>query len=134
MKIDIRTSELRQGFVRKKSFIDVATRVQFNEEERAIIHHRKLEHDVVLEREAPFNSKKKKSRLPPVVQFALSFLKPQNTHHLTIAKLIKGVDRYPFATPLEAKVYEAELVEKFQQLKAYIMGNAEVSPGQSFEL
>jgi hypothetical protein len=113
------------GLFRKALFYVVRTTVQFSPEELAAIRRGRLEKTIVVER-------------PPHAQ-ARRNVKPDllATWHfdLTIGKLIKGIDDYPFETPLEAKRYDGELREALTLLKDYIDGNATPRRGsESFEL
>jgi hypothetical protein len=138
MRVNIEHKTETKGLLRKTTFHIVALAVDFSDEEKAIIKERKLEHDVVLERDVPANVDEEKHAerglLAKVVTAAVKG-RDANHFHLTIGKLLNGVDLYALATPLEAKEYEAELKERLTSLKGYIMGNAGIEEKtSSFEL
>jgi hypothetical protein len=122
MRVSIEHSEKTEGLIFKTKYFHVKLKVEFSNEERAIIQQRKLEKDIIMERNPPADVK----------------VKPGdnlNIFDLTIGKLAKrGEDTYVVATPLEAKSYEGELVQRLQVLKAHIMENASTGTSKSFEL
>ena len=138
MRVQIEHKTETKGLLRKTTFHIVALTVEFSDEEKAIVRERKLERTVILERDVPANVDEDKHAerglLAKVVTAAVKG-RDANHFHLTIGKLLNGVDQYALATPLEAKEYEAELAEVLAKLKAYIMENAGVEQkSSSFEL
>ena len=137
MKVDIKHVEKKQGLVFKKTLHGVQLSIGFSEEEKAIIAERKLEKDVVVERGAPsdVDAEKHANRgLMKMVATAVVSGAGANHFDLTIGKLLQGSDTYFFATPSEAKDYEAVLHEELPKLKAYIVDNVSAGEGSSFEL
>lgn len=137
MKVDITHSEKRTGMVFKTTHYGVTVKVTFNDEERAIIEERKLHYDVVVNRDYPSDvdgERHEERGLGKRLLTAAVKGGDANHFHLTINKLMKGPDTHHFSTPAEAKGYELELKEALPRLKEYIMGNAELGAGDSFEL
>jgi len=138
MKVSITHDEKKTGMVFKKTHYGVALTVRFSDEERAIIEARKLLHDIILERGCPSDVDPEKHEdrgLGKMVLTAVTKGADANHFHLTINKLMKGTDTFWFETPIEAKSYEKLLkTETLPELKEYIMGNAEMGTGDSFEL
>jgi hypothetical protein len=138
MKIDIKHVEKSQGLVFKKTFHGVALTVQFSEEENAIINQRKLGRTILIERDVPADQNAEKHQNRGIVsKLATAALKGADANHfdLTIGKLQAGTDTYYLPTPLAAKEYEAVLRNRLPDLKAHIMGNAEIErKSDSFEL
>lgn len=124
MKIDIEHREETSGWINKKTYYVVDLRITFSEEEMQIVKQRKLENVVILERGVPANRDRSK------------FRGMEDVFDLRIGKFARGEsDSYAFATPLEAKEYDAELREKLPELKSFIMENAEIEQkSDSFEL
>ncbi len=138
MRVSIEHGTETKGLLRKTTFHLVLLSVEFSEEEKAIIRERKLERDIILERDVPANVDEDKHAnrglLSKVVTAAVKG-RDANHFHLTIGKLLSGPDSYALSTPLEAKEYEEELKEKLVILKDFIMGNKEVKQkSASFEL
>lgn len=122
MRISIEHGETTTGFIFKKTLFTVRLAVQFSEEELAIIKLRKLESDVLVERDPPADVSLRNTDNP-------------NIFHLTIGKLVKkGSDTYVVSTPIEAKNYEMLLHERLKLLKEYIMGNADGGTSKTYEL
>ena len=137
MKVSISHAEQSKGLLFKKTLHNVICDVQFSEEEQQIITERSLEGDVVLERDVPadVDAEKHANRgLGKKLMTAAISGRDANHFHLTIGKLMRGPDTYAVGTPIEAKVYEEELVERLRSLKGYLEGNATVAEGPSFEL
>lgn len=138
MKIDIQHVEKSQGLIFRKTLHGVALTVQFNEEERQIIKQRRLQDDVILERDIPADVDPAKiEKRGMAAKLATVALKGRDAlhYHLTINRLLSGTDTYFLSTPAEAKGYEADLREKLPLLKAYILDNAEIEQkSDSFEL
>lgn len=138
MKIDIVHTEKTTGLIFKKRHHGVTVRVQFSDQEKAIIKERKLQRTVILERDCPSDVDPEKHNQRSngrVIATALMKGRDANHFHLTIGKLLDGPDTYFLSTPLVAKAYELELVEKLPDLKDYIVENEGVSGGTlSFEL
>lgn len=122
MRVSINHHAMTTGLILKKTYHAVTLQLTFSNEELAIIKQRRLENDVILERDIPADVKPSSVANPDIF-------------HLTIAKLVrKGEDTYVTNSPLEAKMYEEKLVERLQLLKQYIMGNAETGQSKTFEL
>lgn len=122
MRVSIDHKEVSTGLIMKKTYHEVKLTLVFSNEELAIIKQRRLENDVILERDIPADVKPSSVANPDIF-------------HLTIGKLVrKGEDTYVTASPLDAKVYEERLVERLKVLKDYIVGNAEVGQSKTFEL
>jgi hypothetical protein len=137
MKVSIKHEEQKKGMLFKKTLYSVVCDVQFSEEEKQIISSRKLEHDIILERDPPadVDAEKHANRgLGKKLMTAAINGRDANHFHLTINKLLHGADSYAMQTPIEAKAYEEELVERLRDLKGYLEGNAEVGGETSFEL
>ncbi len=141
MKVSIQHTERTTGVLRRTTIHGVVVRVDFSEEEQAIIVHRNLKYDVVLERGYSAELSNKQVRKQEnrgigrkLITAAVSGMDANSTN-LTINKLLKGPDTYFLDTPLEAKVYEDELRKRLVQLKDYIVGNEGiVTKSSSFEL
>lgn len=138
MKVDIKNVEKKTGgFFSKKTLHGIALNVTFSEEEQAIIKERRLEGDVILEREhsADVDVEKEANR-SLVGKIAKAAMQGTDsfTPHLTIHKLLAGTDTHFFDTPLEAKEYTDKLKETLPGFKNYIMENAEAGQDDSFEL
>ena len=137
MKVSIKHTEKKTGMVFKTTHYGVTLSIDFNDEERAIIADRKLQDDLILERDwgSDIDGEKKEERgLASKLLTAATKGADANHPHLTINKLLIGPDTHHFSTPAEAKMYEAELKEVLPKFKDYIMGNAELGSGDSFEL
>ena len=137
MKVSIKHEEQKKGMLFKKTLYSVVCDVQFSEEEKQIISSRKLEHDIILERDPPadVDAEKHASRgLGKKLMTAAVSGRDANHFHLTINKLLRGPDSYALQTPIEAKAYEDELVDRLRDLKGYLEGNAEVAGETAFEL
>ncbi len=124
MRVDIRHHERTDGWLSKKTYHVVDLTIHFTEEEKAIVRQRKLENDVILERRVPVDKN------------PATFKGMEHVFDLRIGKFARGeTDSYAFATPLEAKQYDAELREVLPRVKEYILQNAEVeNKSDSFEL
>lgn len=138
MKVDILHTEKSTGLIFRKKHHGITVRVDFSEEERAIIKRRKMERDVVMERDYPsdVNAEKHANRsLGRVVATAVVAGRDANHFHLTIGRLLKGPDTYFVSSPIEAKTYEANLMADLEILKRYITENEGITQtSQSFEL
>lgn len=122
MRVSITHKELTTGLILKKTYHAVTLQLTFSNEELAIIKQRRLESDIILERDIPADVKPSSVSNPDIF-------------HLTIGKLVrKGEDTYVTSSPLDAKVYEEKLVERLRMLKDYIVGNAETGQNKTFEL
>ncbi|MDE1945381.1 MAG: hypothetical protein KGI03_03875, partial [Patescibacteria group bacterium] len=107
--------------------VEVFTRVQFSEEELAIIKSRKLKDYVVLKRKPDSRTAKKFD-----AEYMASIA---DGYHLRVKDLMKeDADRFTFDTPVDAKVYEENLTAALKQLKSFIVGNAGVAEAKTFEL
>lgn len=141
MKVTINHTQKTSGLIRKTTHHGVAVLVEFNTEELTIIRERQLEKEIVIERGYPsdmsgnaIHKHENKGLGKKLLTAAVSGSDALH-HHLTIGKLMRGEDVHFFATPLEAKAYEEQLKQTLVQLKAYILGNAEVErETASFEI
>lgn len=141
MKVTINHVQKTTGMIRKTTHHGVAVRVEFSAEELAVIHERRLEKDIVMERGYPsdmsagaIEKHENKGMGRKLLTAAVSGTDALH-FHLTVHKLMKGEDVYFLKTPVEAKAYEAELKDKLVQLKGWIVGNAELeTETESFEL
>ena len=127
MRVSIEHRETISGLFKKVTLHEVATIIQFTEEERAIIRKRRLEEAVILERE-PNAYRTKHLSEAQKLEFADIF-------HLKVGNLLKGTDVYACDTPIEARQYDAKLKDALQNLKAYLAENVEAPIGtETFEL
>lgn len=137
MKVNIKHVNKTTGLISKKNLHGVALAVLFSEEEKAIIEQRKLADTIIMERGAPadVDAKKHANRglMAKVVTSVLSG-PDANNFHLTISKLLYGIDTYFFDTSDEAKQYEQDLKEELPKLKNFIVDNETSGDGDSFEL
>ncbi|MEJ6404949.1 hypothetical protein [Yoonia sp. 2307UL14-13] len=116
-------------------------KVEFSTEELAVIRERKLETDVVLERDyssdmsqAAIEKRENRGLGKKLLTAAVSGT-DANHQHLSVRKLMNGEDVYFRSTPMEAKDYEEQLKNSLVTLKNWIVGNAEVeTETASFEL
>ena len=134
MKVSISHGEKSKGLIFTKRFYTVTIKVQFSNEELAIIDQRKLKNIVVLERDCPPDEKhfKEKGKMTRIAtNLANGF---QNPYNLTIGKLVKGPDTYTLVTPADAKNYEHEFTEMLPTLKGYVDMNAAIGTSKQFEL
>jgi hypothetical protein len=138
MKVDIQHVEKSQGLIFRKTLHGVALTVRFSEEERQIIQQRRLQNQMILERDIPADvNPEKVANRGLVKSLATAAINGRDSlhYHLTIGKLINGTDTYFFDTPLEAKEYEAELRERLPKFKEYLTENAGIDQkSDSFEL
>lgn len=122
MRVSINHDEVSHGVFKKTIYHQVEVKVDFSEEELAIIKQNNLEDTIVLERTNTAYLKYDEE-LADIYPLKISDL------------MSKHSDIHALDTPLEAKQYEASLTEALQQLKAYIEENAEVeTKSTTFEL
>lgn len=123
MKIDIEHEEVRKGLVFKKTYHMVKCRVQYSEEERAIIDKADIEDVIVMER-------------PPSAELDPRPDDDPAWYFLRIGHFIKGGwNEYCTLSPSDAKIYEQELIGSLKELKEYIQQNAGIEETTtSFEL
>ncbi len=127
MRVSIEHRERTTGLLRRTTQYEVVTKVDFSDEELAIIQHRRLENTIVLERSPD------RIHASKFTQQELADLADQ--WHLKIKSLMKrGPDVHTLDTPIEAKQYEHDLTGALRQLKVYIEGNATVGGAKTFEL
>lgn len=127
MRVSIEHADKTSGLVFKTHQIEVAVAVVFSEEEQAIIKGRKLKDTVVLKREP--NSKEIEKRGAAWVR------ENHDLYHLYIRDLTAGKpERFLCDTPIDAKIYEQNLMEALKTLKGFISGNAETGTAKTFEL
>ena len=121
MKVDIKHTERQEGLFKKKTYYDVTLDVKFSDEEKHIIQKHDMSRQVLLERVRPAHRKD-----GSVVD---------NIWWLEVFQLLDKPDTYTLGTPLEAKQYEADLIEVLKKLKGYLDANASIeSKSTSFEL
>lgn len=129
MKVTIDRKEMSTGLLFKKTFFEIRTTVQFTAEEQAVIRERNLGDEVILDRPPPAHHVANLSdeRLQTGVDLG--------HYKLHIKDLLKGPDSYTTTTPVQAQVYEQELMGALKDMKQAIelsAGPAERST--SFEL
>ena len=125
MRVSIEHSERTTGFFSKKTLYDVMVKVEFSEEEQAIIKKRDLKDAIIVERKASAG------READVEKMGL-----HDAVHLKIWHLLNGKgNAHSFHTPQDAKAYEAKVKEAMPKLKSYIMDNETIeNTSTSFEL
>ncbi|MEJ8560034.1 hypothetical protein QTO30_01415 [Yoonia sp. GPGPB17] len=141
MKVTINHVQKSVGMIRKTTHHGVTVRVEFNAEELAIVRERKLETDIVLERDyssdmsdAAIDRHESRGLGKRLLTATVSGA-DANHHHLTVSKLMKGEDTHYLGTPVEAKEYEESLKQALVTLKSWIEGNAKVeTETATFEL
>lgn len=109
MRVSIEHHTIRKGMVMKTTYYQVACSVAFTHEETQIIRQRKLEKSVLLERR-PATAKVDDR---------------DEKFTLTVAHLQRGPDQFLCATPAHAKLYQQDLLSALEQLKNWLMLNAE---------
>jgi len=119
MRVSINHSEKQTGVFRKTTHYIVTVKVDFSEEEKAIIKQRDLKSTVIMTRSTP-------SHINTSID---------DIWDLTISKLLSGPDDYGLETLAKAKDYEEVLIDSLKELKDYISANEEVEEkSKSFEL
>ena len=126
MRVTINHEQKTTGLVFKKTKHAVVHSIQFSEEELATIKTRKLKSTVVMERKWDATMREKAAAHPEYYDT----VPPPN---LTVGDLLKG-DTYVCDTPVEAKRYEAQLIECLKTVKPFIEGNQSSAQSKSFEL
>ena len=137
MKVNIKHVKKTTGLISKKNLHGVALAVLFSDEEKAIIEERKLADTIIMERGAPADvDARKYANRGLMAKVVTSVLNgpDANNFHLTISKLLYGIDTYFFDTSIEAKQYEQDLKEELPKLKNFIVDNETSGEGDSFEL
>lgn len=125
MRVTIEHKQSTSGLIRKKTFYEVHTTIQFTQEEQATIRTRKLGNTTVMERMPG----------PNTSFYQKDFTMMGDFFDLKIDGLLKSTDVYASATPLDAKQYDENLKNALRTLKGYLEGNAEpVSGSTTFEL
>lgn len=109
MRVSIEHNTIRKGWLFKTTYYAVDCTVHFTHEETQIIRQRKLEKSVLLERR-PATAKVDDR---------------DDKFTFTVSLLQRGTDRFLASTPGAAKVYQAELIAALEQLKGWLMVNAE---------
>jgi hypothetical protein len=118
MRVSIDHGEFVKGLVIKKRWPSVTVKVEFSEEEKAIIKQRKLEKIVVMERDWPAH------------MGTMS-----GDFNLTIGGLLKNqLTEYTCDNISRAKQYEAELIERLKRLKEFLGENGDKAESKTFEL
>jgi len=142
MKIDIKNISKKQGLIRKREYHGVDLTVTFNEQEKAIIKERQLEHHVIMDRSVPADidpekvAKKVASPFGIATTIAKAAIKGTDslTFNLTVSKLLKGTDTYYVGDILTNKNYIEEIKESMKQLKFLIEASEDTAEDSSFEL
>ena len=135
MRVSISHGEHKTGLLLGKKRHTVTVSVQFSDEELHVIKNRDLGNDIILERDPPVDAKVTEVKgVGSALKVVSGMGKTVNGFHLRIKDLMNGSDTYTLTTPVEAKVYEDELIEKLRVLKSYLEGNAEGGSDKSFEL
>lgn len=109
MRVSIEHHTVQRGWLFKRTFYAVDCTIHFTHEETQIIRGRKLEKSVLLERR-PATAKVDDR---------------DEKFTLTVATLQRGTDRFLAANPGHAKLYQQELLGALEQLKSWLMVNAE---------
>lgn len=109
MRVSIEHHTIRKGLILKTTYYAVDCVVHFSHEETQIIRQRKLENSVLMERR-PATAKTDDR---------------DDKFTLTVAHLVRGPDRFLTATPGHAKLYQEDLLAALEQLKTWLMANAE---------
>jgi hypothetical protein len=126
MRASIEHKEIASGLIKKVPQVEVTVAVQLSEEERAIVERWNLGERVVVERQINAH------RLGKMKADQYDY--EANLEHLRIAHLLRGPNRYVVDTPLDAKVYQNEVVEGLKSLKSFLAGCAELAEPQSLEI
>ena len=125
MRVSIEHTERQEGMFRKTTYYVVHCKVDFSQEELEIIKQRKLEKTIVMERPVHAHIKNK-DRFEGAFNLSISGL--MSSSHA-------NGEQYVCATPQDAKMYEAELIEQLKLLNAFIYENVQVEEkSQTFEL
>ncbi len=119
MRIKIEHEEVRTGFPFKTTFYEVHLTADFTHEEKQIIRQRGLEDHLLIER-VPADAREDDDP----EWFAL------RVGHLFERK----PDRFRCKTPSDAKIYEANLIECMQMMKAWLDDNAETGTTTVIEI
>jgi hypothetical protein len=118
MKVKIDHGQKTTGMIRKKTYETITVKVDLSHEELAVIKSRKMDKIVVMERGWPAH------------MGAMN-----GDFNLTVGGLVKNLmTEYSVNTPIEAKQYEAALVNQLKLLKEELVGNASGGESKSFEL
>lgn len=125
MQIVMRHREVSGGIIRRVKLVEVTTIVRFAKLEKQIIHSRQLGDFVVMRREGDILRKRK---------FELLGVMSGPSCDLLISDLVSGPSRFLCDTPVHAKLYERELVERLRSLKAFIDNNKALSVGARLDL
>ncbi len=119
MRIAIRHEEVHEGRIFRKTFHDVCVTVDFTHEERQIITQRNLGEHILLD------------RLPAGADGE----DDPDWYILKVKHLLeRKPDRHRTANPHDAKVYEADLLAKLQEMKAWLEANADPGADRIVEL
>jgi len=109
MRVSIEHSTEKRGLIFRTTYYSVNCTVHFSHEETQIIRQRKLEASVLLERR-PATAKTDDR---------------DEKFTLTVAHLVRGTDRFLTANPGAAKIYQEDLLAALEQLKSWVMVNAD---------
>jgi len=124
MKVDIKNVEVTKGMLRKKTFPAVKVKVDFSEEEKAVIKQNDWDKMVLVERGVPADQKPE-----AFASFGEDF------HYLNVWKISNGEgDIYAFKNTGQAQMYIDEVKESLVQLKGVLEGSQSEAEDESFEL
>ena len=126
MQASIEHKEITAGVIKKVPQVEVTVAVQFSEEERAIAERWNLGERIVVERDINAHRLGKMKADQYEYQAKLA--------HLRLADLWRGPSRHVVDTPLDAKLYQDEVVEGLKTLKAFLTGCAELAEPQRIEI
>ncbi len=122
MKVEIRNVEVTKGMIRKKTFPAVLVKVEYSEEEKAIIKQNDWNDLVLVERPLPADKDPKSFE-----SFGDDFF------NLTVWKAGDG-DTYAFTNTGQAQNYINQVKEKLVKLKRAFEGSQTEAEDESFEL
>jgi hypothetical protein len=119
MRVKISHHSVRKGFVFKKTYYEVRTRVAFTHEETQIIRQRDLKDTKLLDRR-PADAKTDDR---------------DEKFELWVADLLNGrIDSFLCATPSRAKIYEEDMLTVLNQMRVWLGDNAEEAIDITVEL
>ncbi len=123
MKVDIKTGDRTTGMVFKKTYPTVTLKVEFTEEEKAIIKQNRLEDVIVIERDCPADR-----------DAAKSYDGQWNVRVSSLLYSEKSGLEHVGRSNGEIKGFIDQAKENLPKLKAMIEGNATEAEDESFEL
>ena len=119
MRVTIDHTEIKRGMILKTTYYEVVCTVTMSEEQLQIIRDKRLQDYIVLER-IPADAKDGDN---------------PDWFTLRIKHLMNGKpDRFLCPDPVRAKEYEAELLDRLRELKAFLEESAEVGSSKVIEL